>query len=110
MDIVDIAGRLEVVSGIQDMEPYIREHLGEEASGYMMEYIRELECELDAWRAGEMSDLAAYESELEENQSAFSDIWDKLQAIKNLLKAQRLNREDIAAYIQEIELTVANQF
>lgn len=109
MDIVDVAGRLEVVAGIRDMEPYIREHLGEEASGYVMGYLSELECELDAWKTGEMSDLAAYEEELEENRSAFNDIWDELQAIKNLLKAQRLNRKDIAAHIKEIELAVSNQ-
>lgn len=109
MDIVDVAGKLEIVSGIQDMEPYIREHLGEEASAYVMGYIRELECELDIWRAGGPSDLAAYENELEEKWSAFSDIWDELQVIKSLLKVQGLSREDMAAHIQEIELIVSNQ-
>lgn len=65
--------------------------------------------EVRSAKAGENTDLASYEADLESNHRAFQDIQTEAAVITGVLQEKRINREKIAHAIREIGKILSNQ-
>ena len=65
--------------------------------------------EVKSAKAGENTDLASYEADLESNYRAFQDIQDELICISNILRWKRMNRELLSDHVKRIKTIISNQ-
>lgn len=83
--------------------------MGYEAAKYFREYAEKADEEVRSVKAGENTDLASYEADLESNRRAFQDIQDELICISNILRWKRMNRELLSDHVKRIKTIISNQ-
>lgn len=103
-DVLMIAGKPETIFKARDFEYLVEKHMGYEAAKYSR-----LIAEPVAKLAGENTDLASYEADLESNHRAFQDIQTEAAVITGVLQEKRINREKIAHAVREIGKILSNQ-
>ena len=102
-EVLMIAGKPETIFKARDFEYLVEKHMGYEAAKYFREYAEKADEEVRSAKAGENTDLASYEADLESNHRAFQD------SITGLLQEKRINREKIAHAVREIGKILSNQ-
>lgn len=108
-DVLMIAGKPETVFNARDFEYLVEKHMGYEVAKYFREYAEQADEEVRSAKAGENTDLAPYEADLESNQRAFQDIQEEVTVIMGVLQEKRLNREKITRSIRKIGKIISNQ-
>lgn len=83
--------------------------MGYEAAKYFREYAEKADEEVRSAKAGENTDLASYEADLESNRRAFQDIQTEAAVIMGVLQEKRINREKITHAVREIGKIISNQ-
>lgn len=101
-DVLMIAGKPETIFKARDFEYLVEKHMGYEAAKYFREYAEKADEEVRSAKAGENTDLASYEADLESNHRAFQDIQTEAAVITGVLQEKRINREKIAHAVREI--------
>ena len=108
-DVLMIAGKTETIFKARDFEYLVEKHMGYEAAKYFREYAEKADEEVRSAKAGENTDLASYEADLESNHRAFQDIQTEAAVIMGVLQEKRINREKIAHAVREIGKIISNQ-
>mgnify|MGYP006886752515 FL=1 len=108
-DVLMIAGKPETIFKARDFEYLVEKYMGYEAAKYFREYAEEADEEVRSAKAGENTDLASYEADLESNRRAFQDIQDELICISNILRWKRMNRELLSDHVKRIKTIISNQ-
>lgn len=111
-EVLMIAGKPETIFKARDFEYLVEKHMGYEAAKYFREYAEKAEKadeEVRSAKAGENTDLASYEADLESNHRAFQDIQTEAAVITGVLQEKRINREKIAHAVREIGKILSNQ-
>lgn len=108
-DVLMIAGKPETIFKARDFEYLVKKHMGYEAAKYFREYAEKADEEVRSAKAGENTDLASYEADLESNRRAFQDIQDELICISNILRWKRMNRELLSDHVKRIKTIISNQ-
>lgn len=91
------------------MNIWLKKYMGYEAAKYFREYAEKADEEARSAKAGENTDLASYEVDLESNRRAFQDIQDELICISNILRWKRMNRELLSDHVKRIKTIISNQ-
>ena len=104
-----IAGKPETIFKARDFEYRVEKYMGYEAAKYFREYAEKADEEVRSAKAGENTDLASYEADLESNRRAFQDIQDELICISNILRWKRMNRELLSDHVKRIKTIISNQ-
>lgn len=104
-----IAGKPETIFKARDFEYLVEKYMGYEAAKYFREYAEKADEEVRSAKAGENTDLASYEADLESNRRAFQDIQDELICISNILRWKRMNRELLSDHVKRIKTIISNQ-
>ena len=104
-----IAGKPETIFKARDFEYLVEKYMGYEAAKYFREYAEKADEEVKSAKAGENTDLASYEADLESNHRAFQDIQDELIGISNILRWKRMNRELLSDHVKRIKTIISNQ-
>ena len=108
-DVLMIAGKPETIFKARDFEYLVEKHMGYETAKYFWEYAEKADEEVRSAKAGENTDLASYEADLESNRRAFQDIQDELICISNILRWKRMNRELLSDHVKRIKTIISNQ-
>ena len=108
-EVLMIAGKPETIFTVRDFEYLVEKHMGYEAAKYFREYAEEADEEVRLAKAGENTDLASYEADLESNRRAFQDIQAEAAAITQVLQGKRVDRQKIAHSVREIGKIISNQ-
>ena len=108
-DVLMIAGKPETIFKARDFEYLVEKYMGYEAAKYFREYAEKADEEVRSAKAGENTDLASYEADLESNRRAFQDIQDELICISNILRWKRMNRELLSNHVKRIKTIISNQ-
>ena len=108
-DVLMIAGKPETIFKARDFEYLVEKYMGYEAGKYFREYAEKADEEVRSAKAGENTDLASYEADLESNRRAFQDIQDELICISNILRWKRMNRELLSDHVKRIKTIISNQ-
>ena len=108
-EVLMIAGKPETIFKARDFEYLVEKYMGYEAAKYFREYAEKADEEVRSAKAGENTDLASYEADLESNHRAFQDIQDKLICISNILRWKRMNRELLSDHVKRIKTIISNQ-
>lgn len=108
-DVLMIAGKPETIFKARDFEYLVEKYMGYEAAKYFREYAEKADEEVRSAKAGENTDLASYEVDLESNYRAFQDIQDELICISNILRWKRMNRELLSDHVKRIKTIISNQ-
>ena len=108
-DVLMIAGKPETIFKARDFEYLVEKYMGYEAAKYFREYAEKADEEVRSAQAGENTDLASYEADLESNRRAFQDIQDELICISNILRWKRMNRELLSDHVKRIKTIISNQ-
>lgn len=108
-DVLMIAGKPETIFKARDFEHLVEKYMGYEAAKYFREYAEKADEEVRSAKAGENTDLASYEANLESNRRAFQDIQDELICISNILRWKRMNRELLSDHVKRIKTIISNQ-
>lgn len=108
-DVLMIAGKPETIFKARDFEYLVEKYMGYEAAKYFREYAEKADEEVRSAKAGENTDLASYEADLESNRRAFQDIQDELICISNILRWKRMNRELLSDHVKRIKTIISNQ-
>ena len=108
-EVLMIAGKPETIFKARDFEYLVEKYMGYEAAKYFREYAEEADEEVRSAKAGENTDLASYEADLESNRRAFQDIQDELICISNILRWKRMNRELLSDHVKRIKTIISNQ-
>lgn len=108
-DVLMIAGKPETIFKARDFEYLVEKYMGYEAAKYFREYAEKADEEVRSAKAGENTDLASYEADLESNRRAFQDIQDELICISNILRWKRMNRELLSDHVKCIKTIISNQ-
>lgn len=108
-DVLMIAGKPETIFKARDFEYLVEKHMGYEEAKYFREYAEKADEEVRSAKAGENTDLASYEADLESNRRAFQDIQDELICISNILRWKRMNRELLSDHVKRIKTIISNQ-
>lgn len=108
-DVLMIAGKPETIFKARDFEYLVEKYMGYEAAKYFREYAEKADEEVKSAKAGENTDLASYEADLESNRRAFQDIQDELICISNILRWKRMNRELLSDHVKRIKTIISNQ-
>lgn len=108
-DVLMIAGKPETIFKARDFEYLVEKYMGYEAAKYFREYAEKADEEVRSAKAGENTDLASYEADLESNRRAFQDIQDELICISNILRWKRMNRELLSDHVKRIKTIIFNQ-
>ena len=108
-DVLMIAGKPETIFKARDFEYLVEKHMGYEAAKHFREYAEKADEEVRSAKAGENTDLASYEADLESNRRAFQDIQDELICISNILRWKRMNRELLSDHVKRIKTIISNQ-
>ena len=102
-DVLMIAGKPETIFKARDFEYLVEKYMGYEAAKYFREYAEKADEEVRSAKAGENTDLASYEADLESNHRAFQDIQTEAAVITGVLQEKRINREKIAMQSGKLE-------
>ena len=105
-EVLMIAGKPETIFTARDFEYLVEKHMGYEAAKYFREYAEKADEEVRSAKAGENTDLASYEADLESNHRAFQDIQTEAAVI---IQEKRINREKITHAVREIGKIISNQ-
>lgn len=108
-DVLMIAGKPETIFKARDFEYLVEKYMGYEAAKYFREYAEKADEEVRSAKAGENTDLASYEADLESNRRAFQDIQDELICISNILRWKQMNRELLSDHVKRIKTIISNQ-
>ena len=108
-EVLMIAGKPETIFNARDFEYLVEKYMGYEAAKYFREYAEKADEEVRSAKAGENTDLASYEADLESNRRAFQDIQDELICISNILRWKRMNRELLSDHVKRIKTIISNQ-
>ena len=108
-DVLMIAGKPETIFKARDFEYLVEKYMGYEAAKYFREYAEKADEKVRSAKAGENTDLASYEADLESNRRAFQDIQDELICISNILRWKRMNRELLSDHVKRIKTIISNQ-
>lgn len=108
-DVLMIAGKPETIFKARDFEYLVEKYMGYEAAKYFWEYAEKADEEVRSAKAGENTNLASYEADLESNRRAFQDIQDELICISNILRWKRMNRELLSDHVKRIKTIISNQ-
>lgn len=108
-EVLMIAGKPETIFKVRDFEYLVEKYMGYEAAKYFREYAEKADEEVRSAKAGENTDLASYEADLESNRRAFQDIQDELICISNILRWKRMNRELLSDHVKRIKTIISNQ-
>lgn len=108
-DVLMIAWKPETIFKARDFEYLVEKRMGYEAAKYFREYAEKADEEVRSAKAGENTDLASYEADLESNRRAFQDIQDELICISNILRWKRMNRELLSDHVKRIKTIISNQ-
>ena len=108
-DVLMIAGKPETIFKARVFEYLVEKYMGYEAAKYFREYAEKADEEVRSAKAGENTDLASYEADLESNRRAFQDIQDELICISNILRWKRMNRELLSDHVKRIKTIISNQ-
>ena len=108
-EVLMIAGKPETIFKARDFEYLVEKYMGYEAAKYFREYAEKADEEVRSAKAGENTDLASYEADLESNRRAFQDIQDELICISNILRWKRMNRELLSDHVKRIKTIISNQ-
>ena len=108
-DVLMIAGKPETIFKARDFEYLVEKYMGYEAAKYFREYAEKADEEVRSAKAGENTDLASYEADLESNRRAFQDIQDELICISNILRWKQMNRELLSNHVKRIKTIISNQ-
>lgn len=108
-EVLMIAGKPETIFKARDFEYLVEKYMGYEAAKYFREYAEKADEEVRSAKAGENTDLASYEADLESNRRAFQDIQDELICISNILRWKRMNRELLSDHVKRIKAIISNQ-
>lgn len=108
-EVLMIAGKPETIFKARDFEYLVEKYMGYEAAKYFREYAEKADEEVRSVKAGENTDLASYEADLESNRRAFQDIQDELICISNILRWKRMNRELLSDHVKRIKTIISNQ-
>lgn len=108
-EVLMIAGKPETIFEARDFEYLVEKYMGYEAAKYFREYAEKADEEVRSAKAGENTDLASYEADLESNRRAFQDIQDELICISNILRWKRMNRELLSDHVKRIKTIISNQ-
>ena len=108
-DVLMIAGKPETIFKARDFEYLVEKYMGYEAAKYFREYAEKADEEVRSAKAGENTDLASYEADLESNRRAFQDIQDELICIFNILRWKQMNRELLSDHVKRIKTIISNQ-
>lgn len=108
-EVLMIAGKPETIFKACDFEYLVEKYMGYEAAKYFREYAEKANEEVRSAKAGENTDLASYEADLESNRRAFQDIQDELICISNILRWKRMNRELLSDHVKRIKTIISNQ-
>lgn len=108
-EVLMIAGKPETIFKAHDFEYLVEKYMGYEAAKYFREYAEKADEEVRSAKAGENTDLASYEADLESNRRAFQDIQDELICISNILRWKRMNRELLSDHVKRIKTIISNQ-
>ena len=108
-DVLMIAGKPETIFKARDFEYLVEKYMGYEAAKYFREYAEKADEEVRSAKAGENTDLASYEADLESNRRAFQDLQDELICISNILRWKRMNRELLSDHVKRIKTIISNQ-
>ena len=99
-------GSFEHIYDDGDFQRLIYERLGYDAE----KVIKKLISRADYTKQKINTDLTAYESELESNRTAFTDINDALhEMFSYILKCKRLNKDNLLESIKQIQSIINNQ-
>lgn len=109
-DVLMIAGKPETIFKARDFEYLVEKHMGYEAAKYFREYAEKADEEVRSAKAGENTDLASYEADLESNHRAFQDIQTEAAVITGVLQEKRINREKIAHAVREIGKIISTKY
>ena len=93
------------ICGVINYELTFRRKILKTLSGFTLM----LDEEVRSAKAGENTDLASYEADLESNHRAFQDIQTEAAVIMGVLQEKRINREKIAHAVREIGKILSNQ-
>ena len=108
-EVLMIAGKPETIFKARDFEYLVEKYMGYEAAKYFREYAEKADEEVRSAKAGDNTDLASYEADLESNRRAFQDIQDELICISNILRWKRMNRELLSDHVKRIKTIISNQ-
>ena len=108
-EVLMIAGKPETIFKARDIEYLVEKYMGYEAAKYFREYAEKADDEVRSAKAGENTDLASYEADLESNRRAFQDIQVELLCISNILRWKRMNRELLSDHVKRIKTIISNQ-
>lgn len=108
-EVLMISGKPETIFNARDFEYLVKKHMGYEAAKYFREYAEKADEEVRSAKAGENTDLASYETDLESNRRAFQDIQTEVAVITGVLQEKRVSREKIAHTVREIGKIISNQ-
>lgn len=108
-EVLMIARKPETIFKARDFEYLVEKYMGYEAAKYFREYAEKADEEVRSAKAGENTDLASYEADLESNRRAFQDIQDELICISNILRWKRMNRELLSDHVKRIKTIISNQ-
>ena len=95
-DVLMIAGKPETIFKARDFEYLVEKHMGYEAAKYFREYAEKADEEVRSAKAGENTDLASYEADLESNHRAFT-----VKFICDRGVSHEIVRHRMASYCQE---------
>ena len=108
-DVLMIAGKPETIFKARDFEYLVKNTWDMKRPSISGNTLKRLMKKSDRPKAGENTDLASYEADLESNHRAFQDIQTEAAVIMGVLQVKRINREKIAHAIREIGKILSNQ-
>jgi hypothetical protein len=108
-DIINVNGHSTVIGSVHDFETLTFEHMGEEASKWITEYVTDLQEELIREKADTDNDIRSYEMDLESKQRAFQDLQDELYLMQDLLQEKRTSKKKLQEILQIMSKIINNQ-
>lgn len=107
--IMNIKGKNKTIFDIKDFSELVREYMGDDASRFLDKAIESNQEDGKYQELRFNSDMASYESQVEENRYAFVDILDEIEKIESVLNSPRMNRVKLQKATKEIKKVVNNQ-
>lgn len=107
--LMNVKGKNELVFNHRDFQCLIRKYMGNEAAVYFGEIVDYANKAVRDAKDKRDNDLLSYESSLESNATAFTDIHDELANISEVLESKRMSRDKIAHSVREIKKIINNQ-
>ena len=107
--LMNINDNYELILSADDFKKMIELYMGNEAAVFFGDIVDYANKAVQAAKDKANSDLLFYESSLESNATAFTDIQEELANISEVLDSKRINRDKIAHSVLEIKKIINNQ-